>query len=308
VIVAIVGRKGGIGKTTISVNLSAALASRGLRILLVDLDAQASASRSLGVERAELAPSIADVLARGVPAGAALRSTTVAGLDLMTASADVASLDVALSTMSNKEHRLRLALAPLRESYDFIVLDCPPAQSLLTVNALVSADRMLAPVVPQFLAIEGVQNLLGSTARIRESTGSRVQALGLVLSMVDYRLKLTRQIVDGIREQYGALVLGIEIRTNVRLAEAPAFGKTIFQHDPKASGAGLFQLLADEFLLRIGVPAERQRRLTAEPSAMGERPPVGASREVSAAHPIPVSPGPTEEALAAPQAEVLRPN
>jgi chromosome partitioning protein len=270
-IIAIAGRKGGIGKTTIAVNLGAALAARGLRVLLVDLDAQASASRSLGVPRAELAPSIADVLARNVPAGAALRATSVAALDLITASADVATLDVTLHSMSNKEHRLRLALAPLRDAYDFIFLDCAPAQSLLAVNSLVAADRVLAPVVPQFLALEGIQNLLGSTARIRESTGSRVQALGLLLSMVDYRLKLTREIVDSIREQYGALVLGIEIRSNVRLAEAPAYGKTIFQHDPKAPGAALFHLLAEEFLLRLGAPAERQRRL-APPAAIADAP------------------------------------
>src|SRR5262249_37029467 len=149
---------------------------------------QASASRSLGVARAELAPSIADVLARGVPAARALRATSVPGLDLMTASADLASIDVTLHSMGNKEHRLRQALAPMRDAYDFILLDCAPAQSLLSVNALVAADRMLAPVVPQFLALEGVQNLLGSAARIRETTGSRIQALGLVLSLVDYRL------------------------------------------------------------------------------------------------------------------------
>lgn len=265
-IVALVGRKGGIGKTTVAVNLSAALAALGRKVLLIDLDSQASASRSLGVPRCELAPSVADVLGRGVPAGAALRGTSVPGLDLMTASADLASIDVSLNGMGNKEHRLRQALAPLATAYDFILLDCPPAQSLLTTNALVAADRTLTPVVPQFLAVEGVQNLLGATARVRETTGSRVQPLGLVLSMVDYRLKLTREIVDAIREQYGALVFGIEIRTNVRIAEAPAFGKTIFQHDSKATGAGLFGLLAEEFLLRAGCPIERLPAQHAEPA------------------------------------------
>ena len=271
-IVAMIGRKGGIGKTTIAVNLAAALASLGRRVLLVDLDSQASASRSLGVPRAELAPSVADVLVRGVPAAAALRPTTVAGLDLMTASADVAGIDVTLNGMSNKDYRLRQALSPLAAMYDFIFLDCPPAQSLLTTNALVAADRIVCPVVPQFLALEGVQNLLGQTARVREATGSRVQALGLVLSMVDYRLKLTREIVDSLREEYGALVFGIEIRTNVRLAEAPAFGKTIFQHDAKATGAGLFELLAEEFLLRAGYSAERIAAPAPERAAGAETP------------------------------------
>ncbi len=296
-IIAVIGRKGGIGKTTISVNLAAALAGRGLKILLVDLDAQASASRSLGVPRAELAPSIADVLGRGVPAGAAVRATSVPGLDLMTASADLLSIDVTLAAMQNKEHRLRLALLPLRDAYDFIFFDCPPAQTLLTTNALVAADRIVAPVVPQFLALEGVQNLLGSMARVREATGSRVQALGLVLSMVDYRLKLTREIVDAIREQYGALVLGIEIRTNVRLAEAPAYGKTIFQHDAKATGAALFELLSEEVLMRAGVPAERQRRPEVEPPAAPERlvavpHPASPAAEPAASEPLAVEPLP----------------
>ena len=168
------------------------------------------------------------------------------------------------------DYRLRQALSPLAAMYDFIFLDCPP-RNRCSPPTLVAADRIVARGAT-FLALEGVQNLLGQTARVREATGSRVQALGLVLSMVDYRLKLTREIVDSLREEYGALVFGIEIRTNVRLAEAPAFGKTIFQHDAKATGAGLFELLAEEFLLRAGYSADRIVAPAPERAAGAEAP------------------------------------
>ncbi len=250
-IVAIIGRKGGIGKTTMAVNLAAALAALGKRVLLVDLDAQASASRSLGIGRADLAPSIADSLIRTKSVASTLRPTAVPGVDLVTASTDLAGIDVSLATMGHKEGRLRTVLQPVAGSYDFVLLDCPPAQSLLTINALVAAERVLIPVVPQFLAVEGVQSLLAQIDRLRETAGARVQPLGLVLSLVDYRLKLTRELVDALRRQYGSLVFGIEVRVNVRLAEAPAFGKTIFEHDDHSPGAAVFRLLAEEFLLRV---------------------------------------------------------
>ena len=249
-ITAVISRKGGVGKTTVAVNLAAALAALGRRVLLVDLDSQASASLSVGVPRGELAPSGADVLLHNLPIGQAARPTAVANLDLLTASPDLSSFEAVFSHSGSKETRLRSALGAARDLYEFILLDCPPWQSLLATNALVAADNFVLPVVPQYLAIEGVQNLLGAAERVRESFASRVSPVGLLLSVVDYRLRLTRQVVDQIRSEHKRLVFGIEIRTNVRLAEAPAFGRTIFQHDPASTGAQIFQLLAEEYLLR----------------------------------------------------------
>ena len=160
VITAVVSKKGGVGKTTTAVNLAAALADGGHRVLLVDLDSQASASLSLGVERGALAPSAADVLLWGTPVRQAIRPTGVAGLDLLTASSDLGSVDLELGPLRERELKLRRALEPVRDDYDFVFLDCAPSQSLLAVNALVAADAFLVPVAPQFLAVAGVDSLL----------------------------------------------------------------------------------------------------------------------------------------------------
>jgi chromosome partitioning protein len=275
-ILALISRKGGVGKTTTAVNLSAALARHGRRVLLVDLDSQASASVSLGVERQALAPSAADVLLRGMPARQAVRQTAIAGLDLITASIDLVHADAELARLRNPETRLRTALAPLTAAYDFVLLDCPSSLTLLPVNAVVASDAFLVPVATQFLAASGIQNLIASAQRVAWDAGVRTRPLGVLLTLVDYRTRATRETVDQIRGELGNLVFAIEIRINTRLAEAPRSGLTIFQFDPASTGAAAYNLLAEELLLRTEPPraaeaftAEATAAARAEPDVSG---------------------------------------
>ncbi len=251
-IVALISKKGGVGKTTSAVSLAAAAGETGRRVLLVDLDSQASASRSLGVDRGGLAPSVADVLLWDLPIRQAIRRTDSPGLDLLTASADLIGADVELAKSRTPEQRLRRALEPVRDDYDLIFLDCPPTMSMLPIGALTAADAFVAPVVPQFLAIEGVESLLKAAARVRIHHNRDLEWLGLLLTMVDYRNNATRDNVARLRATYGQAVFGVEIRVNVRLAEAPEHGRTILQYDPRATGAESYRLAAEELLLRAG--------------------------------------------------------
>lgn len=256
-ITAIGSKKGGVGKTTTAVNLAAAVAEVGHRVLLIDLDSQASASLSLGVDRAHLAPSVADVLFWEMPALEAIRQTTVPRLDLLTASSDLVRADVELGAYRQGERRLRSVLEGPALQYDHVFIDCPPGVSLLPVNALAAADALLVPIEPQFLALAGVQSMLAAAERVRSSYNRRLALLGILLTRVDYRTRDTRRNVTQIRAEHGHRVMGVEVRINVRLAEAPAAAQTIFQYDPNATGAGAYRLVAEEFLLRARQIAAR---------------------------------------------------
>ena len=266
---AVISAKGGVGKTTTTVNLSAALAARGHNVLVVDLDCQASASLSLGLQRHQLAPSSADVLLRNEPAGQAVRPTRHAGLWVLPASADLVSVEGDLATQRTKDRVLARALEPLRERFDHILLDTPPGMGLLTRNALVASDDYLVPAVPQFLAVEGLENLVQAVARLDFRCQSRTQLLGIVATMVDVRIRSVRENVARIRAAFGSSVFAIEVRINSRLAEAPAHGTTIFEHDPKSVGADCHRLLAEEFLMRLPAGAAAARAAeTAEERAV----------------------------------------
>lgn len=250
-IIALVNNKGGVGKTTSAVNLAAGLVAAGRRVLLADLDAQGSASLSLGLTRADLSPGSAEVILDGHPIREAIRPTSVKGLDILPGSMALASADLVLSAVAGREVVLKDALTPIRGDYDFTVLDCPPSLGLLTVNALTAADFFIVPVTPDYLSLEGLVNLLDAVERIKKGIGKAAGLLGILLTLADYRLNVTEEIGRMIRGHYGRLVFKTEIRGNVRLKEAPSFGKTIFEYDNGSAGAEAYRQLTKEVLKRI---------------------------------------------------------
>ena len=250
--VAVVSKKGGVGKTTVAVNLAAALAERGQRVLLVDLDPQASASLSLGIDRTQLAPSAADLLLSGRSANDVVRRTRLKRLDLLTSSADLADVDRELISLSVSEEKLREKLDPVRDDYEYVLFDCAPGLSLLPTSALVASDAFLVPSTPHFLAIEGLYNFLQAVDRLGFRFGRRLTCAGIVLNNVDYRTKVTRQNVARVRDEFGDRVFAVELRVATKLAEAPAFGKTILEYARYAPPSLSFGNLADEFVLRLG--------------------------------------------------------
>lgn len=280
VITAVISKKGGVAKTTTAVSLAAALAEAGKRVLLLDLDSQASASLSLGVARWSLFPSLADVLMGSRPLADTIRSTASKGLDLVTAASDLQSFERDIGWNKEREIRLKQVLAPIAPRYDFVLMDCPPNLSLLASNALAAADNYMVPVVPHYLAIAGLESLLGAANRLAMGCGSSPEPIGIVLTQVDYRTRAAHDNVKLIRERFGELVFAIEVRTNIRLAEAPQHGQTIFEYDPQSSGARAYRLLARELQMRVenadrldeAAPGEQAPRKKVERRLDGMRP------------------------------------
>jgi len=251
-VIALVNNKGGVGKTTTAVSLSAGLTVEGRRrVLLVDLDAQGSAGLSLGLKRADLSPGTAEVVLDGTPIRTATHGTAIGGLDVMPGSMALASADLALSVVTGREVVLKTALAPILGEYDFTVLDCPPSLGLLTVNALTAADFFIVPVTPDYLALEGLVNLLEAVEKVKAGIGTAAGLLGILLTAADYRLNVTEEIGHMIRGHYGKQVFKTEVRTNVRLKEAPSFGKSIFDYDNRSAGAEAYRALTKEVLQRL---------------------------------------------------------
>jgi len=250
-IVALINNKGGVAKTTTAVNIAAGLAGKGARVLLVDLDSQAAASLSLGLRRADLRPSIADVLLHSKPPREVIRKTYLPDLDLFTGSNELAAVDSQLATDPERDSRVRRVLEEVGSDYAHIVIDCPPSLSALSLNALVASDFYIVPVAPTFLTLGGLASLVEEVGSIHKRLdGDIAGLLGFVLTLVDYRNGTTQKLVESFRAGWRDLVFKTEIRVNVKLSEAPALGKTIFDHAPASSGAKAYRELCKELLRR----------------------------------------------------------
>ena len=248
---AVVNQKGGVGKTTTSVNLAASLAAMHRRVLLIDLDAQGNATMGVGVDKHTLERSIYDVFIDDLPARSVITETSVAGLSLIGANSDLTGLELTLSERSDRETRLREALTVLQHEFDVVLVDCPPALNLLTLNALVAATGLLIPMQCEYYALEGLTALLETQSRIKEHLNPKLEIIGILRTMVDMRNSLTKDVTAQLHEYFGDQVFRTMIPRNVRLAEAPSHGLPALLYDAQSVGAKAYLALAGELIGRL---------------------------------------------------------
>ena len=257
-VISIANQKGGVAKTTTSVNLGTALALRGHRVLIVDLDPQANATTGLGIDRRNVDKSTYDVLAGESPVSAVTLATAVKNLSLAPASLDLAGAEIELAGQMAREKRLAEALASTAGEYELVFIDCPPSLGLLTVNALAAAEDLIVPVQCEYYALEGLGQLVETADRVRRSLNPSLRISGFVLTMFDGRTKLASQVADEVRAHFGDLVYDSVIPRSVRLSEAPSFGEPVVTLDPSSRGAVAYRKLAAEvearYEMKVHVP------------------------------------------------------
>ena len=259
-VLVIANQKGGVGKTTTAINLGTALAAVGERVLLIDADPQGNASTGLGVSRQQRKTSLYDVLMGDLPLAAAAVETALPGLDLVPADADLSGVELELGAQPRRSFRLRDALSPLREAnrYSYVLIDCPPSLNLLTVNAMTAADAVFVPLQCEFFALEGLTQLMRTIELVRGSLNPSLEIQGLVLTMYDRRNSLSEQVARDVRAHFGEKVYDTVIPRNVRVSEAPSYGKPVLIYDLKCAGSQAYLKLAREVVGR-----ERQRQAQA---------------------------------------------
>lgn len=272
-ILGIVNQKGGVGKTTTAINLAACLALDGLKILLVDCDPQANASSGLGVQRDDNRNSIYDVLMGDAAAAQVLLPTEIPNLTLLPGSKNLTGANIELANAEDRALKLRIALESIQKNYDLVVLDCPPALDLLTLNSLAAADSLIVPMQAEYFALEGISELVSTLERVRATLNDRLTIEGVLLTMYDDRTNLAQQVTETLREFFKDRLFRTVIPRNIRLAEAPSHGKPVALYDPRSRGTEAYFELAAEYMERNKIPnpkAEARKAAVAEAQAAGK--------------------------------------
>lgn len=252
-VIAITNQKGGVGKTTTSVNLSAALAYMKKKVLLIDIDPQANATQGIGVDRTQLENTVYDVINQSISIQECLVSSSVPGLDIVPANIDLAGVEIELSQVTKgREQRLKQSLDTLKEDYDYVIIDCPPALGLLNTNALTAADSVLIPVQCEYYALEGLTQLLNTILLTQNVFNEDLTIEGVLLTMLDSRTNLGIEVSQEVRKYFKEKVYDVVIPRNIKLSEAPSEGMNIFDYDPSSEGAKAYAKLAKEVVKRSG--------------------------------------------------------